>query len=198
MGATIRWYVSALGMLILASCGSADNTSSTYEAEIELLSHEAIAEGWDATSDILRVGPTSSQYSLQSGSDTGAATGTYACPNGGTASFTREHVGAFESSQFSASFSYAVSFEACQHQGVQIDGSLSYQGEAHSADGTAAFQATHTGEVVWSGDVSGSCLVDLTTTSTVTYSSTNFSAAMEAQGTVCGEDAEAVFDIELP
>ena len=87
-------------------------------------------------------------------------------------------------------FGYETSldFDACSERDVTIDGSLTDTGSLEAdLDGMSlSMEFTQEGTLDFSGEVEGSCTIDVTGSVTVDGTS----VTTEVEGTVCGHDVE--------
>ncbi len=172
------------GMLLLAACDSAEAVNSEDDA----------AKGWVATQSALENGSNSVQ--TRAADTTVNIDASADCLNGGSAHFkgTLETTVDLENPTAgnSTNFDYTTTFSGCTTQGVTIDGALDYQlMTSTSGDGSASVNYAYSGEVTWSGDVNGSCVIDMT--ASVETGPTSVSATYS--GTVCGFDASATLNV---
>ena len=169
------WF-GALGMVALAGCGG--------------MSKADIAAGWGATNGVLVAGSSSVSQALSD--DTVSAGFGYSCPEGGSAEFATEATLSGDENAGTMEFGFVVTFSACQAQGVQIDGTLDYNGAGQTDTDSLTYSYSYAGTLTWSGDVEGECVIDLAGTLDLGGSST----AMSFEGSICGEDASAVFALD--
>lgn len=117
----------------------------------------------------------------------------FACPGGGTARFAGSVVAASDETSGQATFTFQTDFAACKSlANITIDGNMDY---ASSISGTAeAVQLTFSmsGSLSFSGEVEGSCDIDLT----LNASATAGSAGGTFEGSVCGHDASATLNVQ--
>ena len=110
------------------------------------------------------------------------------CPEGGTV--------AIDGSASDERFDLTVSFDGCRTQDVQIDGELSYAGEASTEAGnesaSSRLEFQYVGELSFSGAVDLTCTIDVSGKTSTSIDGTNVQAEAELHGSICGHDAEAV------
>jgi len=172
-------------VLMLCACDSASAVSSEDDA----------AKGWASTQTALAQGSSEVQTTraAQTTVDIDASSD---CQGGGTAHFK----GSLETTVDvndplagnSTNFDYTTTFAGCSTLGVTIDGTIDYQlMTTTSGEGAATVNYTYVGDLEWSGDVSGSCKIDMTAsieTGTASVSATY-------SGTICGYDASATLNV---
>lgn len=93
-------------------------------------------------------------------------------------------------------FSLDVEFMGCNADGIVIDGELSYAGsvdvEASGQESSTRVEVSMTGNLMWSGQVSGPCSIDMSMKIATEASAGMASAEIEASGSICGHSAQAV------
>lgn len=115
------------------------------------------------------------------------------CPSGGSMSISGTFVqdGTFDANNPSAggtldiAFDYSMSFDNCAAQDVVIDGGLNYALDLSVDTSTNVYDYSFafSGEVGFSGSVSGTCSID------ATGSMSSETGVMTYEGTICGYDA---------
>lgn len=181
MRTSIVFCLSA-SLMMLAACDSAEAVDSEEDA----------VKGWAATQSALETG-SAGTYQTAVDIDTSAD-----CLNGGTAHFkgTVDTTIDLENPAAgnSTNLDYTTTFNGCTTQGVTIDGTLDYTlMTMTSGEGSASVHYTYAGEVTWSGDVSGSCVIDMS--ADVVTDTTG--ASVSYKGSVCGFDAAATLNVNL-
>ena len=167
----------------LFACGG----STVEESEIN--------KGWRATRAVLTSAGATSGQALTS-SDASAEL-EHSCPGGGTATFVAATDMSSDDEGANANFSYSVTFAECVSHGVQIDGSLDYTGAATASAGSASYTFSYDGEVAWAGEANGDCVIDMTGSTSATVTGMSFSASLNYEGSVCGEDASAALSVSF-
>ncbi len=112
------------------------------------------------------------------------------CTDGGSVALSgtlTQNVGAGGVEQ---SFDYTVAYTACSKDGIVTDGDLDWSLEQVVDGGTARQRWSYAGTLTWSGDVSGTC--DLEMEAEQEASST--SASVSWSGTICDRDASVVLE----
>ncbi len=112
----------------------------------------------------------------------GVVMGAVECPDGGSLSVEAE--GEVRDDLVDATLS--IEFDGCTADGVTIDGSLSYSGRVTPEEVKAEIH----GDLDWSGDVEGTCAVDIE--ATVTKDSASVSGS-SVSGGLCGHAWTDVF-----
>jgi hypothetical protein len=111
------------------------------------------------------------------------------CEGGGTADFSGSVAATWETGSAGADFSYTVNFENCSAYGIEIDGEMDYSRTTAMADSTLETSFAWTGDLSWSGLVTGDCTIDLSGSTTASLVDWDFEATSQTDGTVCGYDA---------
>ncbi len=102
--------------------------------------------------------------------------GTADCPDGGTVTFDAE--GSVHPDTVVADLT--IEFDGCAADGVVIDGSMTYFASVEPD----LVEASVEGQLEWSGEIEGSCAVDLK----ASVSKTGASASAHVGGSMCGWD----------
>jgi hypothetical protein len=108
---------------------------------------------------------------------------TLRCSGGGTVTLDGE----FNLGDTGMSFSFGNTFSTCIERGITIEGALETAGEVSLAEPHSG-TVDYTGSLTFSGDVEGSCAVDMH--GTLAASGATFN------GTLCGFDAADVAPTE--
>lgn len=169
----------------LGACGDAEE-----------LSEDESARGWEATSSTLVAanemakasggGPEEESLGL-------AYALKYPCPGGGTAAFS----GQLALDTFYGDFDWDVDYDACEVDGVVIDGTLRFSLEAERMIGEFSLLYTYRGDLTYSGDVVGTCVVDMTGGAMATREVNMRSLDIGYSGTICGHDASATLSARV-
>ncbi|MEZ4448537.1 MAG: hypothetical protein R3B09_03580 [Nannocystaceae bacterium] len=114
----------------------------------------------------------------------------YQCANGGSIHYKgATHVASDVGSQ--VTFNYDAAFDGCEADGLTIDGDLTYDLAVETTDTTSSVVYTYKGELEWSGQVKGSCEIDMTGS---VMTSTG-SASVQYKGSICGYDAAVTLNV---
>lgn len=90
-------------------------------------------------------------------------------------------------------FAYDTEFKKCKVDGLRIDGDLAYDLSVVTTDTSSSVVYAYQGEIKWSGEIKGSCVIDMTGS---VMTSTG-SASVEYKGSVCGYDASATLNVNV-
>ena len=90
-------------------------------------------------------------------------------------------------------FAYDTEFKKCKVDGLRIDGDLAYDLSVATSDTSSSVVYSYQGEIKWSGEIKGSCVIDMTGS----VSATVGSASVEYKGSVCGYDASATLNVSV-
>lgn len=162
----------------------------------EELSQQDAALGWASTQRALSAGsamamtPTTSTGGTASSLDFSFV---YACPQQGEASF----MGAINFESVYGEFTWKVTYSACGVDGVIMDGVLDFELDTLTQDSLYSQHYTYRGELVYSGDVDGLCVVELTSSSTLDTSKTGLDYTTTHSGSVCGHEASGPISQDL-
>ena len=111
------------------------------------------------------------------------------CAGGGSVTLEGAYVSTEE-------FELNVSFSGCSSQGVVIDGEMTYAGsvevDASGESTSSRVEVSMTGNLEWSGEINGSCSIDMMMKIASMASQGMASAEVEASGSICGHSASAV------
>lgn len=168
---TLSLLVSTALLLPLFGCGSE-------------LDEEDSQRAWQSTNAVLGQGQTRSSVGGDSAGDV-SLDFTISCDGGGSAAFSADLGG----SATSSTFAYTVVFSNCASQGVIIDGDLNYTMTLGSLDTTFSTSFVYTGQLDYSGDIDGSCTIDMTGSSGLSLDANSFGATSTYSGSICGHDA---------
>lgn len=143
---------------------------------------------WEATNSVLTSG--SARMSAAGGGEDGEGAGLtlnfdFTCPEGGTANFT----GALTGELGTGGFNYTVGYQDCGADGVVINGDLAYDLTVVYDKGSAGTTMTFVGDLDYTGEVRGTCEIDMTGSTSTTWGGGAFTASVDYQGSICGHDA---------
>lgn len=153
--------LAIIAFVALAGCGGSEPELTTAETE-SALTTLSTAAGLGVTAAL--------NVSVDSGQASVTATGN--CLGGGTV----EASGMVQASAESASYSLDLTYDNCVMGGVGIDGVLSYEGSASDAGISFSMQ----GEVTFSGQIEGTCSIDIEMTIE------GQPASFSVEGSACG------------
>ncbi len=141
---------------------------------------EESSQAFLATQMVLSQGVA--QVNTSGPADTLIINHSFNCLEGGAATFT----GSVENSGSNSEFSYEVDFANCVSQGITIDGSMNYS-LSFEENGNQSFKTVYIfrGDLSYSGQVEGSCQMDVVSTSDVNQGGASFTYV----GSICGNDA---------
>lgn len=174
------WIVTAtllMSMPFLGACG-----------DTEELSEEDTAQAWEATNSTLMTANEMAKASGGGPEDESlglAYTMKVPCLDGGSASFA----GHLALDTFYGDFDWDVDYDACEVDGVVIDGNLQFTLDAERQIGEFNLIYTYRGELTYSGDVVGTCVVDMAGGASAMREVNMRSLDIGYSGTVCGHDA---------
>ena len=146
------------------------------------------AKGWAATNSVLSNGNSMASASGNgpedafSGLDYSFA---YACPEGGSADFK----GKITLESIYGEFDWDVTYDNCGSEGVIIDGTLGFSLDTLSTETEYSLTYTYAGELIYSGDVDGVCVIDMVGGTAVNTTETSISYDVAYKGSICGHDA---------
>ena len=140
------------------------------------------SRGWRAT----QLAFADDQADWQQGVDVdGSLDVSFDCPGGGS----YRAVGTYSNSE---AFDLSVEFESCSADGIVIDGSLDLHAEVVVDENSTRVETSYVGDLTWSGEVEGSCGIDMTASVSVVTSGDKSDVDVEVHGDICGYDADAV------
>ena len=146
------------------------------------------AKGWEATNKVLSSGNSMASASGNGPEDSFAGLDysfDYTCPEGGSAEFT----GKITLESIYGEFDWDVAYNNCGSDGVIIDGTLDFSLDTRSTETEYSLTYTYTGELVYSGDVDGVCVIDMVGGTAVNTTETSISYDVAYKGSICGHDA---------
>lgn len=170
-----------------SAVGHADNPQS--------LSVEQAHQGFDAMNAILTRGTRVDGQAL-AGFDYDHSF-SQECAGGGSADFSGSVSATWTTGSAGSDFAYTVTFNTCSAYGIEIDGAMDYSRSTAMADNTLETSFDWSGNVSWSGLVSGDCAVDMTGSTTASLVDWDFEATSQTSGTVCGYDASNEISIDF-
>jgi len=88
-------------------------------------------------------------------------------------------------------YDYQAEFDKCSADGLTIDGMLDYALSVETTDTTSSLKYTYDGELVWTGNVEGSCEIKMTGS----VQAGNGAASISYDGSICGFDASATLSV---
>ena len=146
------------------------------------LNDDESSQAFFATQSVLTQGSASANASSSGPADTLNINHSFNCLEGGAATFT----GSIETSDGNSAFHYKVDFEGCVSQGISMTGTMNYD-LSFEKTGDQSFKSvfSFSGDLEYSGQVEGSCDMELVATSTINQSGGSFSYV----GNLCGNDA---------
>lgn len=153
------------------------------------LEAEEAAVAWDATSQELQ--RSASEPRLVGG----MANGSFEldCLDGGTLAGTGEWDAEANLEELSAvsSFAYELEMVGCTRNGVVIDGFIDFEGEAGAsvADLSAEAWFAWRGELEYTGDIEGNCVIDVEASA---WAEVGSGGEASFEGRVCGEKVSAL------
>ena len=140
--------------LVLAGCGN------------DQLDEEETQEGWRATQQTL----TSGEAQARSPSDNAAESDGNAsfdvdCSGGGSTAFDGNY--AYEATDdeglsHELDADMEVTYEACAHNGITIDGFINYTAATEASDDGFKYVYEYNGDLKYTGDINGSCMIEMT------------------------------------
>lgn len=92
----------------------------------------------------------------------------------------------------SADVNLEATFEDCVHDGITINGKITYSGSVDTVGTSASVASDYTGSLQYGGDLDGSCEAEMHMSVEVTDTSVDVSSS----GSFCGQDAGILEDIE--
>ncbi|HRI07825.1 MAG TPA: hypothetical protein PKW35_08415 [Nannocystaceae bacterium] len=168
------------------------------------VSEDDARSGWAKTNAVLSSGGMAAQSSAgdtaQDPSYRALPVGTsvdyqYACSGGGTLHF----VGTYEVATglgTDVNFTYDATFAGCDAGGVTVDGQLDYAASVSTSDTGTSITYDYKGDLTWSGDVEGGCVIDMQGSVTTTTGGVGpGSVSISYKGSICGYDAAATLNV---
>ncbi|MEL6340183.1 MAG: hypothetical protein AAFP04_10870 [Myxococcota bacterium] len=153
----------------LVACGSDD------------LSEEESQQAFAAALSIGTLGSSEASLSVE---DDGSFT--FSCPGGGTATFSGT------TDDDGERFDWTIRYNDCVSSGLTINGSINYSGEVMDDGATFDSSFVMDGVLEFSGDVEGSCELDVR----YTTSSSGTNVTFDYEGSICGYDASIAGDVD--
>lgn len=116
---------------------------------------------------------------------------TWNCTSGGTAHFAGEASADAAGGSSDVNFTLATEFSDCSVSGVTISGSLDYAAMVSASGAGSSTTFTMKGSLSYSGEVDGSCDIDMTLSASVGGGTVGASY----KGSICGHDASATLSV---
>ena len=186
-----RIVLSAIVSLALIGCS-------------DQLSEEDSRVAFAAASSTLSLGAAEAQSNAGTAAHTGdtpafrdAAAGTvdysYACPGGGTAHFVGSLQASSDGVGGQATFDLSTDFAGCKSlANITIDGGIDYAAAVSGTADAASVIFSMNGSLSFSGEVDGSCDLDVK----FAVNATQGAAGLSYSGSVCGHDASATLNVQ--
>lgn len=172
-------------VLLLVGCG--DDQLDEDEAE----------QAWQTTQQSVSSGESEVKVraeSSESGGSDADMTVDVQCRSGGTATFRGQYWTDVESESGDATgveAELSIDYSSCERNGIVIDGRLDYMIDMTSSDQSTNLVYTWDGDLEYSGDVEGNCMIDLRgELDAGTQEGASYS--YEYSGSICGHDANQV------
>lgn len=185
----LRLVPALFASTLLCACASPvdnpdDARAGWAKTSVALASGSAAAQGGGA-------GQTAEDdTSFRAGSVDVGVDFKYQCVDGGSIHYTgATHVATDAGSQ--VTFNYDAAFDKCEADGLTIDGDLAYDLAVETTDTTSSVIYSYKGELEWSGQIKGSCEIDMTG---AVMTSTG-SASVQYKGSICGYDAAVTLNV---
>ncbi len=149
---------------------------------------------WDSTQKALAGGGGGTPGALEASTSVD-----YDCPGGGSMKWDLNvntslgvDINDFDPATGSSTdLDYTVTFKKCKADGVKINGQIEYVISAQSSAGSAATSWSYKGDLQYGGDVSGSCIIDMTGSASASAAG----ASVTYSGTICGNDAGETLNV---
>jgi hypothetical protein len=161
------------------------------------LDEDEAREAWQTTQQSVSSGESEVKVraeSSESGGSDAEMTVDVQCSSGGSATFQGQYWTDVESESGDATgveAELAIDYSSCERNGIVIDGTLDYMIDMTSTDQSTNLVYNWDGDLEYSGDVEGNCMIDLRgeidagTREGASYS-------YEYSGSICGHDANQV------
>ena len=178
-------FAVAVGLLF-AGCGKSK------------VSEEEAQEGWAATQQTLMTGQAqaegevSAQTNSNADGSAGEATVDVTCIGGGTATLdaTYEVLDDSSSSTTKVEAAFTAKYNGCTHNGITIDGNLDFDVTTKTDNDSASLVYGYNGNLDYSGDVTGSCKIDMRGSVNAGGGTGSYSYS----GSICGHDADSTLN----
>ncbi len=186
-----RIVLSAIASLALIGCS-------------DQLNEEDSRVAFAAAYSTLQVGAAEAQSNAGTAAHTGdtpafrdAAAGTvdynYSCPGGGSAHYVGSLQASSDGGGGQATFDLSTDFAGCKTIGnITVDGSMDYAASVTGTADTASVTFAMNGSLSFSGEVDGSCDIDVK----ISVNATQGAAGLSYSGSVCGHDAAATLNVQ--
>jgi hypothetical protein len=186
-----RIVLSAIASLALIGCSDQLNEEDSRVAFV-------------AVSSALTAGAAEAQTNAGAAARTGdtpafrdSAAGTinysYNCPGGGTAQFVGSVQASSDGLGGQAAFELATDFVGCKTLvNITVDGGMDYAASVTGTADAASVTFSMNGSLSFSGEVDGSCDIDLKFSANATQDA----AGVTYSGSVCGHDASATLNVQ--
>lgn len=172
-------------VLLLVGCGD------------DQLDEDEAKEAWQTTQQSVSSGEAEVKGRVESSGSGGSdaeMTVDVQCSSGGTATFRGQYWTDVESESGDATGVEAelfVDYRSCERNGIVIDGTLDYMIDMRSSEQTTNLVYEWDGDLEYSGDVEGNCMIDLRgEIDAGTQEGASYS--YEYSGSICGHDANQV------
>lgn len=174
-------------MVLLAACGG------------DKMTKKETKKGWESTSKVLAQGESSMAGSVEvktteDGAEA-AASVEQSCAEGGTATFDGTARAASSENGALAEFDVTVLFSGCTVDGRTMDGELSYLMAGETDRASANSEMRVVGELRYSGDVSGSCSIDMKAERGISANPGDLGITKTRSGTICGFEADKILGL---
>lgn len=184
-------FLSSIATLALASCSyelsEEDSRTAFFATQTVLAAGAAEAQGSAVATPVQADGTPAFRAGGEANVDF-----TFNCPGGGTARYTGTAVAAGDTSGAQGTFTLSTAFAGCKTlQNITIDGDMDYAASASASDASAQLSFTMNGSLSFSGEVDGTCDIDVK----IAASATPGSASGSFEGSVCGHDAKATLSV---
>ena len=160
------------------------------------LSKKDSKTAWAATNHSLTRGSSQAQ-TASAPADSLTTNFDYSCPGGGTATFagtfdyaTADPTGTgigLGSTAIDSDF--AVTYDNCMSEDVTIDGTIDYVVSVDLTDTSSSTDFTWKGQLDYSGEVEGNCVIDMTGSSSTSLTGGSVGLDVSYEGSICGHDA---------
>lgn len=161
------------------------------------MSEEESQEAWGTTQQTLSSGEAQVQGDVKESSSDSPNTDAsldYTCPEGGSATFEGEYTYTSSDDEGSSTDKFeadmTVDYRACENNDIVIDGAVNYNLKTETSGDSFKYVYDWDGDLDYSGDVNGSCRIDMTGEMNFDSSSVSWNYS----GTVCGHDAEQTLE----
>ncbi|MCB9704703.1 MAG: hypothetical protein H6711_22700 [Myxococcales bacterium] len=193
---TIRLATTAIAStLLLVGCagevGSADDAAAGWaKTNVVLQSGGSAAQGAGAGATSPDQNPT-----FRAGTPV-SVNYEYSCPNGGSIAYNGNYYidAGMVGGGANVEFNYEADLKKCKNDGLTIDGTLDYAMSVETTDTSSSVVYSYDGDLVWSGDVSGACVISMKASVSATA---GVGASVSYEGSICGYDAAATLNVQI-